>query len=211
MSDKDFKVKNKLQVKGITSAGPLVSDSSGNIDSTTTIVTQYGGTGTTTSPNAGQILYSTSGTTYAPATLTSLDVKGATYSSTAPSNPVVGQVWVDSGNDATSFDPNIIRRQAFTATSNQTDFTTSVTFIDGYEQVFFNGMLLLRGTDYTTSNSNTVTLAAGAAVNDIVEIITVTNLNSVNTYTQSEINAAIAAAAPNWSSDQSVLASQIFG
>ena len=66
MSDKDFKVKNKLQVKGITSAGPVVSDASGNIDSTAYIATQYGGTGTSTSPNAGQILYSASGTTYAP-------------------------------------------------------------------------------------------------------------------------------------------------
>jgi hypothetical protein len=51
----------------------------------------------------------------------------------------------------------------------------------------FNGMLLLRGTDYTTSNSNTITLASGAAASDIVEVITVTNLNSVNTYTQAEI------------------------
>ena len=67
MSDKDFKVKNKLQVKGITSAGPVVSDASGNIDSTAYIATQYGGTGTSTSPNAGEILYSASGTTYAPA------------------------------------------------------------------------------------------------------------------------------------------------
>ncbi len=72
MSDKDFKVKNKLQVKGITSAGPVVADASGNIDSTSSIATQYGGTGTTTSPNAGQILYSESGSTYAPTTLSSL-------------------------------------------------------------------------------------------------------------------------------------------
>ena len=72
MSDKDFKVKNKLQVKGITSAGPVVSDASGNLDSTAYIATQYGGTGTATSPSSGQILYSSAGTTYAPTTLSSL-------------------------------------------------------------------------------------------------------------------------------------------
>ena len=72
MSNKDFKVKNKLQVAGITSAGPLVSDASGNVDSTSSIATQYGGTGTTTSPSSGQILYSSSGTTYAPTDLTSV-------------------------------------------------------------------------------------------------------------------------------------------
>jgi hypothetical protein len=193
LSDKDFKVKNKLQVKGITSAGPVVSDASGNLDSTAYVATQYGGTGTTTSPTSGQILYSTSGTTYAPTTLTSLDVKGATYSENAPSSPVVGQIWVESDSSADSFDPNIIRRQAFTSTAAQTVYTTSVAFIEGYEQVYFNGLLLLRGTDYTTSNSNTVTLTEAAAVNDIVEVVTVTNLNSVNTYTQSEIDTALSA------------------
>lgn len=72
MSNKDFKVKNKLQVAGITSAGPLVSDASGNVDSTSSIATQFGGTGTTTSPSSGQILYSSSGTTYAPTDLSSV-------------------------------------------------------------------------------------------------------------------------------------------
>jgi hypothetical protein len=72
LSNKDFKVKNKLQVAGITSAGPVVADSFGNIDSTSSIATQYGGTGTTTSPSSGQILYSSSGTTYAPTDLSSV-------------------------------------------------------------------------------------------------------------------------------------------
>jgi hypothetical protein len=69
---KDFKVKNKLQVAGITSAGPLVSDASGNVDSTSSIATQYGGTGTTTSPSSGEFLYSSGGTTYAPTSLASI-------------------------------------------------------------------------------------------------------------------------------------------
>ena len=196
MSDKDFKVKNKLQVKGITSAGPVLSDASGNIDSVTYLATQYGGTGTSTSPNAGQILYSSAGTTYTPTTLTSL-VTPTSYAASAPSSPVTGQIWVDSSTDATAFDTNIIRRQSYTATAAQTVFTTTQTFIDGYEQVYFNGVLLLRGTDYTTSNSNTITLASGAAASDIVEVLTVTNLNSVNTYTQAEINSAILVSVPS--------------
>ena len=119
------------------------------------------------------------------------------YQSSEPSSPVTGQIWVDSDSTDVAFDTNSIRRQAFTATAAQTVFTTDVSFIDGYEQVFFNGMLLLRTTDYTTSNSNTVTLASGAAVNDIIEVVTVTNLNSVNTYTQAEINSAILIAVPS--------------
>jgi hypothetical protein len=190
LSNKDFKVKNKLQVAGITSAGPVVSDASGNIDSTAYIATQYGGTGTSTSPSSGQILYSVSGTTYAPTTLSSL-IQGSSYQADAPSSPDIGDIWIESDSTSGTFDPNIIRRQAFTATAAQTVFTTAVPFIDTYEQVFFNGMLLLRTTDYTTSNSNTITLASAAAVNDIVEVVTVTNLNSTNTYTQAEIDTIV--------------------
>jgi len=193
LSDKDFKVKNKLIVKGITTAGPITADSSGNIDSVPHIATQFGGTGTTQSPTTGQIPYSTSGTTYTPTALNTLDVKGSSYSDNAPSSPVVGQIWVESDSTSDSFDPNIIRRKSFTATAAQTVFTTDLEFIQGYEQVFFNGMLLLRNSDYTTASNTNVTLTSGAAEGDIVEIVTVTNLNSVNTYTQGEIDTSLSA------------------
>ncbi len=183
MSDKDFKVKNKLVLNGLTQTGPLVADSNKQVDATPYLTTLQGGTGTTTSPSSGQILYSSSGTTYAPTTLSSLDVKGATYSADAPSSPFVGQVWVESDSSSDSFDPNIIRRKSFTATAGQTVFTTDLEFIQGYEQVFFNGMLLLRNSDYTTASNTNVTLASGAAVGDIVEIVSITNLNSINTAT----------------------------
>jgi len=191
MANKDFKVKNKLVIAGITSAGPLQIDASGNVDSTSFIATQYGGTGTTTSPNSGQILYSPSGSTYTATTLTSLDVKGSSYSDNAPSSPAVGQIWIESDSDSLSFDTNIIRRQAFTATGGQTTFTTSVAFIQGYEQVYFNGLLLLRTTDYTTPTTTTVILTSAAALDDIIEVVTITNLNSTNTYTQAEIDSIV--------------------
>ena len=184
MSDKDFKVKNKLVVNGLTGgAGPLIANSNKEIDSVAFLTTLQGGTGTTTSPSSGQVLYSAGGTTYNPTTLNTLDVKGATYSADAPSSPVVGQIWVESDVDSDSFDPNIIRRKTFTATAAQTVFTTDVPFIQGYEQVFFNGMLLIRNSDYTTASNTNVTLSAGAAAGDIVEVVSITNLNSINTAT----------------------------
>jgi hypothetical protein len=193
LANKDFKVKNKLVISGLTNANGVLLAENHVVDSHTNLATQYGGTGTTTSPTSGQIPYSASGTTYTPTALNTLDVKGSSYSADAPSSPVVGQIWVESDSTADSFDPNIIRRQSFTATAGQTEFTTSVSFIEGYEQVFFNGLLLLRTTDYTTSGGNTVTLGVAAALNDIVEVVTVTNLNSVNTYTQGEIDTALSA------------------
>ena len=184
MSDKDFKVKNKLVVNGLTGgAGPLIANSNKEIDSVAFLTTLQGGTGTTTSPSAGQVLYSAGGTSYNPTALNTLDVKGASYSADAPSNPVVGQIWVESDTTSDSFDPNIIRRKSFTATAAQTTFTTDVPFIQGYEQVFFNGMLLVRNNDYTTTNDTTVVLTTAAAVNDVVEVVTITNLNSINAAT----------------------------
>ena len=88
MADKDFKVKNKLVVKGISSAGPLTIDASGNVDSTSYIPTQYGGTGTSTSPTSGQVLYSASGTNYAATDLSSLTISnsgGSTITSSSAS------------------------------------------------------------------------------------------------------------------------------
>jgi len=187
VADKDFKVKNKLFINGLTNASGVLLSQNNAVDSYSNLATQYGGTGTTTSPNAGQVLYSSAGSTYAPTTLSSL-VQGAKYQADAPSPAVVGDIWIESDSESDSFDPNIIRRHTFTATAGQTNFVTSVSFIDGYEQVYFNGLLLLKTTDYTTSGNNTVTLASAAAANDIVEVVTVTNLNSVNTYTQSEID-----------------------
>ena len=55
-----------------------------------------------------------------------------------------------------------------------------------------NGILLLRTTDYTTPTEHTVVLTADATAGDIIDVITVTNLNSVDTYTQAETDAFIA-------------------
>ena len=113
---------------------------------------------------------------------------GALYQTTAPTSPEVGQIWIDSDDEVDVFDKNIIRRQTFTAVAEQDTFTTDIQFIPGYEQVFMNGILLLRTTDYTTPTEHTVVLTADATAGDIIDVITITNLNSVNTYTQAEIN-----------------------
>jgi hypothetical protein len=118
---------------------------------------------------------------------------GALYQTTAPTSPEIGQIWIDSDEDVTTFDSNIIRRKAITATAGQTVFTADLPFIDGFEQIFMNGLLLVKTTDYATSGGNTVTLTSAAAASDIIEIVSVTGANSVDTYTQAETNALLAA------------------
>ena len=137
-------------------------------------------TGTPTAPTAtaGTNTTQLATTAFVKTEITSSVQPGAVYQTSAPSSPAVGQIWIDSDEDVTTFDSNIFNRQSFTATASQTVFTSSVPFIEGYEQVYFNGLMLSRSADYTTSGSNTVTLASGAAVNDIIEIVTITALNA---------------------------------
>jgi hypothetical protein len=152
-------------------------------------------TGTPTAPTAtaGTNTTQIATTAFVKTEITSSVQPGAVYQTSAPSSPAVGQIWIDSDQDVTTFDSNIIRRKSITATAGQTVFTTDLPFIDGFEQVFFNGLLLLKTSDYTTSGGNTVTLTSAAAVSDIVEIVSVTGANSVSTYTQAETNALLAA------------------
>jgi hypothetical protein len=118
---------------------------------------------------------------------------GSLYQTTAPLNPEIGQIWIDADDEVDVFDQNIIRRQTFTAVAEQDTFTVTVPFIPGYEQVFMNGILLLRTTDYTTPTEHTVVLTADATAGDIIDVLTVTNLNSVDVYTQAETDALLAA------------------
>ena len=60
-------------------------------------------------------------------------------------------------------------RQTYTATAGQTVF--AATYDAGYVDVYLNGVKLLAGTDFTATNGTSITLASGAAVNDIVDIV----------------------------------------
>ena len=73
-----------------------------------------------------------------------------------------------------------IYRYRFTATAGQTsvsgtdDNGLTLAYLVGYEQVYLNGVLLVRTSDYTASNGTSITSLAALAASDIVEIITFT-------------------------------------
>jgi len=69
----------------------------------------------------------------------------------------------------------------YTITSNTTSITgndddsNSLSYTIGSEQVFLNGVKLVDGgTDYTATNSTTITLAQNAINDDVVEVVAVT-------------------------------------
>jgi hypothetical protein len=223
MSNKDFKVKNGLQVPSLSS-GIVTTDSSGVISSVSILPISSGGTGQSTANNAlnaflpiqnggtvnytiqsdgtnvswaklynqliqdagvsvsprrnlnfvGATLTDNSGTDTTTITLPT----GAKYQTTEPTSPVVGQIWVDSDDEVTTFNHYIISKSNFIATPGQTSFTTAQTFIQGYEQVFLNGILLTYGDDYSTPTTSSVLLTLGAAEGDSLQVIIQTNLSA---------------------------------
>ena len=70
-------------------------------------------------------------------------------------------------------------RDSFTCTAGQTSFATggyTPTFLD----VYLNGIFLANGADYTASNGSDVILTAGAAADDILEVVAYTTFEVAN-------------------------------
>jgi hypothetical protein len=85
-----------------------------------------------------------------------------------------GSAWTSISSTAAIF------RYRFTATAGQTSISgvddngLTLSYLVGKEQVYLNGVLLARTSDYTASSGSSITSLAALAVNDVVEIITFT-------------------------------------
>ena len=84
-------------------------------------------------------------------------------------------------------------RFVFTASGSETslsgsdDNSRTLKYQDGtYIDVFMNGVLLLRGTDYNTNTTNTIAGLASLAANDIVEIIVYDVFSVADTVSKSD-------------------------
>lgn len=75
-----------------------------------------------------------------------------------------------------------------TSISGIDDSSITLSYDAGFEEVFMNGVLLSRGTDYTATNGNTVTLTTATVLNDIVEIFANSTIQIVDTFTQAVAN-----------------------
>ena len=193
MSDKNFKVKSGLTIP-ITSAPILITDSNGNIASSATLPITAGGTGQTSANNAINALLpvqngstvnyviKSDGTNVNWGKLYNQTIKdsGTTVTPRANLNIVGATITDSAGTDTTTvtFPINTYARQAFTPTAGQTSFTLTTAIITGSEQVFLNGVLLVRGTDYTTPSTTNITLTSGAAVGDSLEVMMLNNITS---------------------------------
>ncbi len=133
----------------------------------------------------------------------SLSTYHAAFSADEPNNPVPGDLWIESDVDVDTFQQSILLRWRKILNSQQSVFSgvgdnAFLTYTPGYEQVFLNGVLLVRNFDYTASDGQTVTLASPAINGDVIEIvsITATNLVTLNSYTTQEVDSLLQNRAP---------------
>ena len=77
-------------------------------------------------------------------------------------------------------------KQTTTASQGQTAITVSANYTSGFVDVYLNGVRLISGTDYTETNTSTITLAEGATLGDEIETVAwktlgdVVNIGTVN-------------------------------
>ena len=82
-----------------------------------------------------------------------------------------------------------------TSVSGTDDNGVTLSYTVGLEQVFINGALQARGSDYTATTGTTVTGLSALGANDIVSVVCYAPFNVTNTYTKSETDSLVGAAA----------------
>jgi len=84
----------------------------------------------------------------------------------------------------------VIARQSFEVTGSTTDFTFASGYTPGYIDAYLNGARLIEGSDYTASDSSTVTLLSAATSGDVLELVAYKAFNLVNSVSRIGISSA---------------------
>jgi hypothetical protein len=105
-----------------------------------------------------------------------------------------GSEWVPIGPQ-TSY---ITTRWTKTASGGETSLSgsdnnsLSLSYDVNYEQVYLNGVLLVRNVDYTASTGTSITGLTALTAGDVVEIMTFRATEIADTYTQAQVDALLA-------------------
>ena len=100
-----------------------------------------------------------------------------------------GTAWTSISSAAAIFRFKFIAGGGETSVSGADASSQTLSYLAGKEQVYLNGVLLVRGTDYTATNGTSITALAALVVNDVLEVITFTALSVVTDIPQSVVDA----------------------
>jgi len=112
---------------------------------------------------------------------------------TEPTTYTPGMVWVNTAGNTQGLQ---LVRWKKTPTGGTTvlsgladDGTTTLAYTAGYEEVYVNGILIVKGVDYTATNGTSITLTQATVTGDTVEVFNTITMGVTNTYTQSQSDA----------------------
>jgi hypothetical protein len=114
------------------------------------------------------------------------------YQATAPTGAATGAIWIESDVDVPSIDSSQFLRWRKTMTGGETslsgndDSSLPLAYTPGYEQLYINGVLQVRGGDYTATTGTTVTGLTALVANDVVEIFSAVARTVADVYTQTQ-------------------------
>jgi hypothetical protein len=100
-----------------------------------------------------------------------------------------GTTWGSISSSAAIYRYKFIAAGGETSVSGADASSQTLSYLAGYEQVYLNGVLLVRGTDYTATNGTSITALSALVVNDVLEVITFTALSVVTDIPQSIVDA----------------------
>jgi hypothetical protein len=116
---------------------------------------------------------------------------GALYWNTSVNKMYVwsGSTWAEISSSADIIAYKYTVAGGATSVSGPDDNSLTLSYTVGKEQVYINGVLQVRGSDYTASTGSSITGMAALTASDIVTVLAFTAFSVSNTYTQAEANA----------------------
>jgi hypothetical protein len=120
------------------------------------------------------------------------------YQATAPSSPATGDIWIDSDDEAPGITSSLNYRWRRIASGGETSLSGSdasglpLAYNPGYEQLYINGVLQYRNSDYVATTGNTITGLTALVVNDTIEVLSFVTAPIGDAYTQAASDARYA-------------------
>jgi hypothetical protein len=117
------------------------------------------------------------------------------YQATEPTSPATGDIWIDSDDEVPGITSSLNYRWRKIATGGETSLSGNDTsglplaYNPGYEQVYLNGVLLYRGSDYVATTGNTITGLTALVAGDTIEVLSFVTAPIGDTYTQAAVDA----------------------
>ena len=120
------------------------------------------------------------------------------YQASQPATPATGDIWIDSDDEVPSVDSTLYYRWtktmsgAETSLSGTDDNSLTLKYTPGYESVFINGVLQVRGSDYLATTGTTVTGLTALTASDVVMVESIVAYSVGDTYTQTTLDGKFA-------------------